>query len=192
MHSAAPTVQAYLAELAADRRAVVDAVRKVVLANLDDDYEEGMQYGMIGYYVPHAVFPKGYHCDPKQPLPFAAIASQKNHLSLYLCSLYSDAADGDETSARWFRDAWAKTGKKLDMGKSCIRFKRVEDLALDVIGAAIQRMPTRQFIERYEAGLAMSRANRTNIRAKTSSTQAAAKPVVAPRRKTTIRVTRDD
>lgn len=145
MQSKATTVAQYLAELPADRRAAIEAVRKVVRKNLDQDYEEGMQYGMIGYYVPHRIFPAGYHCDPKQPLPFAGLASQKNHMALYLMCIY-----GDTEHARWFQQAWAKTGKKLDMGKSCIRFKKLEDVALDVIGEAIRRVPARKYIEIYE------------------------------------------
>src|SRR5579863_67059 len=142
MQSKATTVEQYLAELSEDRRTVLQAVRKVILANLDRDYEEGMQYGMIGYHVPHRVYPAGYHCDPKQPLPFAALASQKNYMSLYLMCVY-----GNSPHARWFQEAWAKTGKKLDMGKSCVRFKKVEDLALDVIGEAIRRVPAKNYIE---------------------------------------------
>jgi hypothetical protein len=118
MQSKAATVAQYLGELSAERRAAIAAVRAVIRQNLDADYEEGMQYGMIGYYVPHRVYPPGYHCDPKQPLPFACLASQKNYLSLYLGCVY-----GDTPLAHWFREAWAQTGKKLDMGKSCIRFK---------------------------------------------------------------------
>ena len=114
-------------------------MRKVILKNLDKDYEEGMQYGMIGYYVPHRVYPAGYHCDPKQPLPFACLASQKNYMSLYLMCVY-----GDTPLAKWFAAAWAKTGKKLDMGKSCVRFKKLDDLALDVIGEAIRRLPAEE------------------------------------------------
>src|SRR5262245_42701874 len=113
----AATVEEYLSGLAEDRREVLEAVRRVILANLDKDYEEGMQYGMIGYYVPHRVYPAGYHCDPKQPLPFAGLASQKNHMSLYLMCVY-----GESELSHWFRAAWARTGKKLDMGKSCVRF----------------------------------------------------------------------
>lgn len=146
MQSRATTVDQYLAELPEDRRAVIAAVRKLVLRNLDKNYEEGMQYGMIGYYVPHRVYPAGYHCDPRQPLPFAGLASQKNHMSLYLMAVYFR----DEA---WFREQWAKTGKKLDMGKSCIRFRKLEDLALDVIGEAIARVPVPRYIEYYEAGL---------------------------------------
>ncbi len=145
MQSKAKTVHEYLAELPADRRQAIEAVRKVVKANLDPALEEGMQYGMIGWYVPHKVFPPGYHCDPKQPLPYACLASQKNHLSLYLMSVYADGTK-DET---WFRKAWAKTGKKLDMGKCCVRFKRAEDLALDVIGEAFRRAPVKDHLANY-------------------------------------------
>ena len=132
MQSKATTVEQYLSELPEDRRKAIEAVRQVVLKNLDKDYEEGIQYGMIGYFVPHRVYPAGYHCDPKQPLPFASLASQKNHMALYLMCVY-----GESDHSKWFQQAWAKSGKKLDMGKSCIRFKKVDDLALDVIGEAI-------------------------------------------------------
>ena len=129
------------------------SVRDVILKNLDASYEEGMQYGMIGYYVPHRVYPKGYRCDPKQPLPFAALASQKNYMSLYLMSVYCGCADDGPGNphARWFREAWAKTGKKLDMGKACIRFRKLEDLPVDLIGEAIKRVPASMYIEFYEA-----------------------------------------
>src|SRR4029453_8533886 len=104
-----------------------------------------MQYGMIGWFVPHRVFPAGYHCDPRQPLPFAGLASQKNHLAVYLMCHY-----GSPEQARWFHEAWAQSGKKkLDMGKSCLRFKKLDDLALDVIGEAIRRVPARKYIESY-------------------------------------------
>lgn len=152
MQSKAASVREYLAELPADRRAAIEAVRAVVLNNLDADYEEGMQYGMIGYYVPHRVYPPGYHCDPKQPLPFVCLASQKNYMSLYLGCVY-----GDTPLARWFQAAWAKTGKKLYMGKSCIRFKKAEDLALDVIAETIRRIPARKFIAYYESVIKDSR-----------------------------------
>lgn len=149
MTSKATTVEQYLAELPEDRRQALEAVRQVILANLDPNYEEGMQYGSIGYFVPHSVFPAGYHCDPKQPLPFAGLASQKNHMALYLFCIYSDEAAAEE-----FKSAWAKTGKKLDMGKSCLRFKKAEDLALDVIGEAIKRATAAKFIAQYESVLA--------------------------------------
>jgi hypothetical protein len=145
MQSKAATVAQYLKELPADRRAAIEAVRAVIRANLDPLFEEGMQYGMIGYYVPHRVYPPGYHCDPRQPLPFICLASQKNYLSLYLGCAYGP--DREQP----FREAWARTGKKLDMGKSCIRFKKVEDLALDVIGDTIRATSARAFIEYYES-----------------------------------------
>ena len=148
MMSKAKTVKQYLAELPADRRKAIHAVREVILKNLDKDYEEGMQYGMIGYYVPHRVYPPGYHCDPKQPLPFTCLASQKNYMSLYMFCLYA----GEEHS-KWFLAEWAKTGKKFDAGKSCIRFKKLDDLPLDLIGQAIARVPTREFIEFYESAI---------------------------------------
>ncbi len=148
MQSKATTVEQYLAELPEDRRKAIEAVRQVVFKNLDKDYEEGIQYGMIGYYVPHRVYPAGYHCDPKQPLPFAGLASQKNHMALYIMCVY-----GNPDHAKWFQEAWAKTGKKLDMGKSCVRFKKVEDLALDVIGEAIRRVPAKKYVAASEAGL---------------------------------------
>ena len=151
MQSKARTVAEYLASLPTDRRIAVLEVRDVILANLDADYEEGMSYGSIGYCVPHRVFPPGYHCKPEQPLPFAGLASQKNYLSLYIMAFY---ADGKDAESHWFRKAWAKTGKKLDMGKCCIRFKKVEDLALDVIAEALRRMPAKRYVEVYTELLA--------------------------------------
>lgn len=93
MQSKATSVEAYLESLPADRREALNSVRSAILKNLDSDYEEGMQYGMIGYFVPHRIYPHGYHCDPKQPLPFAALASQKNYMSLYLMSVYCGCAE---------------------------------------------------------------------------------------------------
>ena len=150
--SKATSVKEYLAGLPADRRSAVQAVREVILKNLDKEFEEGIQYGMIGYHVPHRLYPAGYHCDPKQPLPYAGLASQKNHLAIYLMCVY-----GSPKNAERFRKEWAKSGKKLHMGKSCIRFKKVEDLALDVIGKAIGRVTAREFIAKYEAALRKSR-----------------------------------
>lgn len=177
MQSRATTVAQYLSELPADRRAALAAVRKVILDNLDRDYEEGMQYGMIGYYVPHRVFPPGYHCDPRLGVPFAGLASQKNYMSFYLMSAY---ADGPEE--RWLREAWARAGKKLDMGKCCIRFKKLEDLALEVIGEAVRRVPAKAHIAHYEsslrtAGTARKKAAAGPARSKAPSrARASAKP----------------
>ncbi len=152
MQSKATTVAEYLASLPADRRTAIRAVRDVIRRNLDQNYVEGMQYGMIGYAVPHRVFPAGYHCDPKQPLPFAALASQKNYMSVHLMGIYMD-----NQQSHWFRDAWAATGRKLDMGKACLRFKKVDDLALDVLGEAIRRMPAQRYVEIYTSLLAKTR-----------------------------------
>ena len=155
MQSKAVSVEQYLAGLPADRRQALEAVRQVILENLDADYEEGMQYGMIGYYVPHRVYPAGYHCDPKQPLPFAGLAAQKNHLSLYLMCIY-----GETPLAAWFREAWSKTGKKLDMGKACLRFKKPADLALDCIAELIRRVPAKKYVEYCEAARQNSRSRK--------------------------------
>ena len=152
MKSDAQTVDEYLAGLPEDRRAAIEAVRAVVRKNLSSGYEEGMQYGMIGYYVPHSVYPPGYHCDRKQPLPFASLASQKNYMAVYLMCIY-----GNAEHEAWFREAWAATGKKLNMGKSCVRFKRIDDLALNVIGGAIKRVPAKKFIAHYKATLTVRR-----------------------------------
>ncbi|MEK6259370.1 MAG: DUF1801 domain-containing protein [Planctomycetota bacterium] len=163
MQSKATTVEQYLSEMPEDRRAAIATVRHVILKNLDKDYEEGMQYGMIGYYVPHRIYPAGYHTNPKQPLPYVCLASQKDYMSLYMMPVY-----GEGIEESWFRDEWAKTGKKLDMGKSCIRFKHLEDLALNVIGEAIRRTPVSRHIEYYESVIKNSR--------KKTSKQTPAKP----------------
>jgi hypothetical protein len=160
MQSKAATVAQYLKELPPDRRATVEAVRKVVLANLDDDFEEGMGYGMISWHVPHRVFPAGYHCNPKLPLPFAALASQKNYLSLYLMSVYAERAEED-----WMRAEFAKAGKKLDMGKCCVRFKSLDDLPLDVIGKAIARVSVKAHVAHYERSLAARGAEKAKPKA---------------------------
>lgn len=146
MSGSALTVDDYLAKLPEDRRAAISAVRGVVLRNLDPGFEEGIQYGMIGYYVPHSRYPSGYHCDPKQPVPFLGLASQKNHMAIYLMGLY--VAEDQER----FRQAWLATGKKLDMGKACIRFKKVDQLALDVLGDTIRGLTLDAFLASYEAG----------------------------------------
>ncbi len=149
MKSQEDSVAAYLKSLPADRRAAISAVREVILEHLDSDYEEGMAYGMISYFVPHRVFPAGYHADPSKGLPFAGLASQKNHMSLYLMGLYCAGEDG--ALVRWFKDAWAASGKKLNMGKSCVRFRKIEDLALDVVGESIRRLPAKTYIAQYLA-----------------------------------------
>ena len=143
--SKATTVGQYLRELPNDRRTALSAVRQVILDNLPAGYEECMSYGMIGYVVPHRLFPAGYHCNPKLPLPLANLGSQKSHMALHLMTVY-----GDSETERWFRQAWAAAGKKLDMGKCCVRFKQLQDVPLDVIGQAIARVPVKAYIARVE------------------------------------------
>jgi len=139
------SVKEYLDSLPEERRKALAKVRAAVNKGLPKGYREGIQYGMIGWSVPHKIYPAGYHCDPKQPVPFAGLASQKNHMSLYLMCIY-----GDEKHRKWFESEWKKTGKKLDMGKGCVRFKKVEDLPLDVITEAVARVPVDAFLEHYE------------------------------------------
>ena len=158
MKSKATSVAQYLAELPVDRREAIEAVRKILRENLDKTFEEGMQYGVIGYYVPHHVYPAGYHCDPKQPLPFACLASQKNYMSLYLGCVYGAA------EAKRFQTAWAKTGKKLDMGKCCIRFRKLTDLALEVIAETLRGVSAKKFIEFYDSAMMNSRQRPTTSR----------------------------
>ena len=135
---------------------IVSAIRKVIRRNLDKGFAEGIQYRSVCYYVPHSKFPAGYHCDPSKPLIFASLASQKNHLSLHLMSVYHCGDDVDAPAAQeahWFRTAWLASGRKLDMGRACIRFKKVEDIPLDVIGQAFRRMTADKYIANYLAAL---------------------------------------
>lgn len=174
MQSKAATVAEYLAALPEDRRAIIQALREVIRKNLDKDFAEGMQYGMIGYFVPHSVFPAGYHCDPKQPLPYAGLASQKQACSLYMMALYTGGGPAHD-HLKWFQSAWAdavKAGraKKLDMGKACIRFKNLEDIPLDVIAEAFRRVPAKTYIERYTSSL----GTRATPAAKTATKKAPA------------------
>jgi hypothetical protein len=148
MRSDATTVEAYLESLPEEKREALVALRQVILANLDHGFAEGMHYGMIGYFVPHDVYPAGYHCDPRQPLPYISLAAQKNHLALYLFCIYS--APGEEAR---FRQAWLETGKKLDMGKSCVRFRRTQDVPLEVVGEAILRIDLATHLANYERAI---------------------------------------
>lgn len=166
MQSKATTVAAYLASLPADRRAALEAVRKAINDNLDPTYREGMSYGMIGWCIPHEVYPAGYHCNPALPLPYAGLASQKGHMSLYMMGLYIDADRQETDLVRWFREAWTKTGRKLDMGKACVRFKKIEDVPLEVVGEAIRRMPAKEYLRRYESALATMKSGASRAPAK--------------------------
>ncbi len=140
--SSAKTVEAYLEELPPDRRGVISAVRDVVCRNLPKGYRETMNWGMISYEVPLERYPNTYN---GQPLMYAALAAQKNHYALYLMGLYPEAAESG-----WFREEFTKAGKKLDMGKSCVRFRKLADLPLDTIAKAIAMVPPEQFFEIME------------------------------------------
>ncbi len=178
MQSKAKTVAQYLSALPKDRREALKAVRSTILKNLPKGYAEGMQNGAIGYFVPHSIYPPGYHCDPKQPLPFGGLASQKNHMAIYLMCVYSDP----ELEA-WFREAWAKTGKKLDMGKSCVRFKKLDDVALNVIGQVIRRVPVKKFIEFYESAIPAARRSAAKKSAQKRSPSTTAKTTTGKSKK---------
>lgn len=134
------TVESYLASLPDDRRSNICRVRELILENLPQGYEEGMLYGMIGYYIPLKVYPDTYN---GQPLGYIALASQKNYISLYLMSVYGE-------NEKCFRLAYKKTGKKLDMGKSCVRFKKFEDLPEKLIADTVASMSPKRFILHYE------------------------------------------
>lgn len=156
------TVEAYLASLPDDRREALEAIREVINANIGPEFEEGIQYGMIGWYLPHAEYPLGYHCDPDQPLPFASLASQKKHIGIYLFCVYCDA-DGKER----FVEEWKATGQRLDMGAGCVRVKDLESVPLKVVAKAIKRAKAAKFVEAYESMLtASSRKQRVRLAAK--------------------------
>lgn len=140
--SNASTVEEYLRSLPDDRREAISRVRQVILDNLPDGYQEGMQYGMIGYFIPLEDYPDTYN---GQPLNYAALAAQKNYMSLYLSNVYSDPH-----LEKKFTEAYRASGKKLNMGKSCVRFKKLEDLPLDVVAEAIAATPVDQYLGIYE------------------------------------------
>jgi hypothetical protein len=146
MQSKATTVPQYIDSLPVDRKKVIIAMRKSILKNLPKGFEEVMSYGMIGYVVPHKIYPAGYHCDPKLPLPFISTASQKNYISLYHMGLY----EGELLD--WFKEEWKEVStKKLDMGKCCVRFKKPEDVPVDLIGELVSKVTPKQWIDYYES-----------------------------------------
>ena len=149
MRSDATTVDGYLESLPDDRRKAISEVREVILANLPDGYEEAMNWGMITYQVPLETYPDTYN---DQPLMYAGLASQKNHMAVYLTGVYT--SDGDRTA---FEEEYRATGKRLDMGKSCVRFRRIDDLPLDVIGRAIAAHSVDSFIELVETARSAKR-----------------------------------
>ncbi len=149
MQSNAKTVEAYLQEVPEERREAFFRLRGTILENLPDGFEEQMSYGMIGYVVPHRIYPAGYHCAPELPLPFASIASQKNYIALYHMGLYANPS-----LLGWFTAEYPKhSTRKLDMGKSCIRFKKPEHLPFDLIGQLMQKMTVGEWISLYEQNI---------------------------------------
>ena len=143
VRSDAPSVEEYLQELPPERRKVISAVREVILQHLPEGYVESMNWGMISYEIPLDRYPDTHN---GQPLSYAALAAQKNHYSLYLMSVY-----GDAEQERWLKEGFKKSGKRLDMGKSCVRFRKLEDLPMHVIEDVIARTTPEQFIALYEA-----------------------------------------
>jgi len=142
MQSDATSVAQYLAELPADRRAAIAAVRQTILANLPEGYEEAINWGMITYQVPLARYPKTYN---GQPLAYAALASQKSHMAVYLTGIYADDA-----TRQAFEAAYRATGKRYDVGKSCVRFRKLDDLPLALIGESVARFGVDEFIAQAE------------------------------------------
>jgi len=147
MKSKATTVEQYLTELTDDRKEVITKLRLLILDNLPEGFEEVMSYGMLGYVVPHSLYPGGYHCDPKLPLPFINLASQKQHIGFYHMGIYSD-----EKLLNWFTEEYDKTGikVKLNMGKSCIRFKKESDIPFELLGKLVSKVTAQHWIETYE------------------------------------------
>jgi uncharacterized protein YdhG (YjbR/CyaY superfamily) len=149
MQSKATTVDQYLSEVPPERQDAMNKLRKIILKNLPKGFKEVMGYGMIGYCVPHSIYPAGYHCNPKDPLPFAGMASQKNSINFYHMGIYADPK-----LLKWFTDEYVKTGLgKLDMGKSCMRFKKPENIPYKLIGELCSKITVEKWIEMYEKNL---------------------------------------
>jgi uncharacterized protein YdhG (YjbR/CyaY superfamily) len=149
MNSKATTPDQYIAELPEDRKEVMQKLRETVQKNLPKGFEETMQYGMISYVVPHSIYPDGYHCKPTDALPFMSIASQKNHIGFYHMGVYSDPE-----LMKWLTEQYPKYAKgKLDMGKSCIRFKNPKNIPFELLGTFAKKMTVAEWIAKYESVL---------------------------------------
>lgn len=145
----AKTPEEYIRKVPEDRKEVISKLRETVKTNLPEGFEECITYGMIGYVVPHSLYPNGYHCDPKQPLPFACIASQKNFVALYHSGIYADKELHD-----WFVSEYPNyVATKLDMGKSCIRFKNLKTIPYLLIGELCRKMSPQDWINTYEQNI---------------------------------------
>lgn len=139
----------YVNQFSEDRKQALEKLRKVIVGNLPKGFVETMNYGMIGYVVPHSVYPSGYHCDPKLPLPFMNIASQKNFVALYHMGIYADP-----NLLEWFTTEYSKHCKtKLDMGKSCIRFKKIDQIPYELIAQLSRKISLEEWINRYETNI---------------------------------------
>jgi hypothetical protein len=138
--------QDYIDALPEDRKQAIEAIREAILTNLPDGFQEVMSYGMLGYVVPHSLYPKGYHCDPKLPLPLIGLGSQKNFIVLHNMGLYANP-----TLLEWFTTEYPKHCKtKLDMGKGCVRFKKLNDIPFALIGELVSKVSVQQWITWYE------------------------------------------
>jgi hypothetical protein len=147
MQSTAKTVDEYLASLPEDRKEAMTKLRNIIKKNLPKGFEECMSYGMIGYVVPHSIYPAGYHCTPALPLPFMSIASQKNFVALYHMVIYDDPI-----LKSWFEEEYKKvTPTKLDMGASCMRFKKMENIPYKLIGELVKKVSVKEWIVIYES-----------------------------------------
>lgn len=148
MQSKAKTADEYILTLPDERAEIIAALRNEIKKNLPKGFEETMQYGMISYVVPHKLYPAGYHANPKDALPFMSVASQKNHIAVYHMAVYKGPVHD------WFVKEWKKySDKKLDMGKSCIRFRKAEDIPVKLIGELASKLTPKQWIELYEQSL---------------------------------------
>ena len=146
MQSKATTPEQYLSELPEDRKEAMSKLRNAIKDNLPKGFEEVMSYGMLGYVVPHSIYPNGYHCNPKLPLPFINLASQKNFIALYHMGVYAN-----KDLHNWFVAEYPKHAKtKIDMGKSCIRFKKMDDVPYDLIAELARKISVEQWISNYE------------------------------------------
>lgn len=146
MTSKAETVKEYIDQLPEDRKPVIKKIRSIIKKNLPKGFKEVMSYGMIGYVVPHSIYPDGYHCTPKLPLPFLNVASQKNFVAIYHSGVYADPK-----LMKWFVTEYPKHNKrKLDMGKSCVRFKKMDEIPYDLIGELVTKMTVDDWIKLYE------------------------------------------
>ena len=149
MTSDAKTPEEYINALPPERKEAISKLRKIIVKNLPKGFSETMDYGMIGYVIPHSIYPNGYHCKPETPLPFMSLASQKNFVAVYHMGVYAHKELLD-----WFVNEYPKhCSRKLDMGKSCVRFKKIEEIPYELIGELASKMTTKEWIDIYESNV---------------------------------------